>query len=448
MILSIVTETEGAMYPVWEVPHLTAGMILALIATFHMLPVYLSTSAMWFLVWLEYKSVRRNRPELMDFVRRYARLVLIFSYVFGALSGVGIWFSATVAAPRAISGLIHNYVWGWATEWVFFLIEIAAIYVYYYTLDKADSKTHLKIGAIFALSSWTTMVVIVGILTFMLTPGRWAETGGFFDGFFNPTYWPQLLLRTTSMFAVGGAYVLWVAPGGKDAAARDEIVRAGSILGLAGAALGAASFAWYASVLPDGARETFPVLLTPALKAGLLWPCVFVAAAYAALALKPRAARPWMGALVLAVAFCGIWSFERVRELIRKPYLIPGYMYSNQLIGGALPAKGIASELDQINAKGILSVAPFVPEELRTVTPANRLNAGRMVALIECSACHTLDQTGLRPLPARVRRLGAAGTDEMAAVLDALGSMPYMPPFAGTDAEKRALADYLLSISK
>ncbi len=436
------------MYPVWEVPHLTAGMILGLIATFHMMPVYLSTSAMWFAIWLESRSVREGRPDLMDFVRRYARLVLIFSYVFGALSGVGIWFAATVAAPRAISGLIHNYVWGWATEWVFFLIEIAAIYVYYYTIDKVDAKTHLKIGGIFALASWTTMIVIVGILTFMLTPGRWPSTGAFFDGFFNETYWPQLLLRTTSMFAVGGAYVLAVAASGKNERVRVEVVRAGSVLGLAGIGLGGLSFLWYSSSLPDPIRSNLAALMTPGLRGGMIYPTALLALLFAIFAAKPGAARPWAGAAALALVFSGIWSFERTRELIRKPYVIPNYMYSNQIIGGDVPSKGVSSELDRINDKGILRLAAFVPDELRTVTDANRLRAGRMVALIECSACHSLQDKGLRPLPERIRRLGATGPDDVASVLDSLGGIPYMPPFAGTADEKRALAEYLLSISK
>ncbi|MBI3564401.1 MAG: cytochrome c [Elusimicrobia bacterium] len=321
------------MYPVWEVPHLTAGMILGLIATFHLMPVYLSTSAIWFAVWLEAKSVREKRPALMDFVKRYARLVLVFSYVFGALSGVGIWFSATVAAPRAISGLIHNYVWGWATEWVFFLIEIAAIYVYYYTIDKVDDETHLKVGGVFALASWTTMVIIVGILTFMLSPGRWPLTGGFFDGFFNETYWPQLVLRTTAMFAVGGAYAVTVAADGEDASARAEVTRAAALLGIAGAALGGLSFLWYRASLPEALQANMTALMTPGLRGGMIWPPVLMVLGFAALAAKPAAVKRWMGIVLLLVAFDGVFAYGRVRELIRKQFLIPNYMYSNQIIG-------------------------------------------------------------------------------------------------------------------
>lgn len=64
----------------------------------------------------ERKAYREKQLELLDFIKRYTLLILIFCFVFGSLSGVGIWYSATVASPRGISALIHNYVWGWATE--------------------------------------------------------------------------------------------------------------------------------------------------------------------------------------------------------------------------------------------------------------------------------------------------------------------------------------------
>ena len=58
------------MYPLWIVPGFTSGIILALIATFHILPSHLSTSAMWFNVYLERKANRENRSELLEFVKK------------------------------------------------------------------------------------------------------------------------------------------------------------------------------------------------------------------------------------------------------------------------------------------------------------------------------------------------------------------------------------------
>jgi cytochrome bd-type quinol oxidase subunit 1 len=230
------------MYPIWQVPHFSAGIVLALIATFHILPSHLSTSAMWFNVYVETKAYRENRPELLEFIKKYTLLLLVFAYVLGSLSGVGIWYAATVANPRGISGLIHNYVWGWATEWVFFIIEVTGIFVYYYTLNKVDRKTHLRIGWIFALASWVTMIIITGILAFMLSPGKWLQTGNFFDGFFNPTYWPQLFMRTSVMFSIGAAYAIIVATRLGNGNVKKLVMKTASLWGTGGLLLGGLLF--------------------------------------------------------------------------------------------------------------------------------------------------------------------------------------------------------------
>ncbi|TBR19618.1 cytochrome c [bacterium] len=431
------------MYPIWEVPHLTAGMVLGLIATFHILPSHLSVSAMWLNVWLERKAVLEGRPELMPFVRRYAKFILVFCYVFGSLSGVGIWFAATAASPRGISALIHNFVWGWATEWVFFLIEVSGIFVYAYTFDKLDERTHLRLGLVFAAASWLTMVVIVGILTFMMTPGAWNTTGAFFDGFFNQSYWPQLFFRTTSMFSIAAVYAVVVAAREPAGPARDFVVRAAGLWGLAGLALAAPCLLWYRASLPEAVRGTLDALLTPGLKAAMLWAPVVTALYFAGLAWRPRAARFVPALAAVAVLFAGIFAFERARELGRKPWVLPGYMVSSGFVVGDLPAKGAAAQLPRLASEGVLASAPFVPAGLRTVTDLNRVEAGRMVALLECSACHTLDKAGVRPLPALVRRVGLSTPEDLAAWLDGLGAYPYMPPFIGNDADKRALAAFL-----
>lgn len=194
------------MYPIWDVPYLSSALVIGLIASFHVLPSHLAVAALWVTVFIEKLAYARNRPDYLDFVKRFTLLLLIFSFIFGFPSGIGIWYSATISSPRGISGLIHNYVWGWATEWVFFLIEIATIYAYYYTLGKVDPKTHIRIGYLYAIAAWISMIIITGILAFMLTPGKWLETGDFFDGFFNPTYFPQLFARTFLMFGIAGIY--------------------------------------------------------------------------------------------------------------------------------------------------------------------------------------------------------------------------------------------------
>jgi hypothetical protein len=435
------------MYPIWEVPHLTAGLVLGLIAAFHILPSHLSTSAMWFNVYIERKAIRENRPELLEFIKKFTLLLLVFAYVLGSLSGVGIWYAATVANPRGISGLIHNYVWGWATEWVFFIIEVTGIFVYYYTLNKVDQKTHLRIGFIFALASWVTMIIITGILAFMLSPGKWLETGKFFDGFFNPTYWPQLFMRTSVMFGIGAAYAIIVAARLTNAGTRRLVVRTASLWGAAGLLLGGVFLLWYLKALPADAQGLLGTLVPQGLKTGLAVSFGLMLLYFLYAGIRPLGIRTVPAVLAIVVLFGGIWSAERTREMLRKPYVIPHYLYSNQIIGTALPAKGVTSEGDRINEKGILNVDPFVPDDIREINDTNRLRAGKMIALIECSTCHTLNDTGLRPLPQMVKRLNLNDAGAAEGLLGGLNGFPYMPPFHGTAAEKKALAVYLVSLN-
>jgi mono/diheme cytochrome c family protein len=434
------------MYPIWEVPNLSAGIILALIATFHILPSHLSVGAMWFNVLIESKAYREERPELLEFIKKYTLLLLIFSYVFGSLSGVGIWFAATVANPRGISGLIHIYVWGWATEWVFFIIEVTAIFLYYYTLDKVDRKTHLTIGRIFAVASWITMIIITGILSFMLSPGLWPETGRFFDGFFNQTYWPQLAARTCFMVAIAAVYALAVATRMSNIEVRAYVTRMVSLWGAAGLVLGSVMLFWYRASLPEPAESVLGLIVPGGLKIALAASVSVLISYFLYARLRPLAVRTVPAVLAVAVLFAGIWSAERVREIIRKPYVISQYLYSNQLRAKSMPAMGGESDIDTANARGILTIAPFVPPSLRRISDANLVETGRMIALIECSSCHVLNETGLRPLPKMIQRLNIRETETAEGLLTALHGFPYMPPFSGTSEEKRALASYLTTL--
>jgi len=436
------------MYPIWEVPNLTAGIILALIATFHILPSHLSVSAMWFNIYVETKAYKENRPELLEFIKKYFITLLIFSYVLGSLSGIGIWYAATVANPRGISGLIHNYVWGWATEWVFFIIEVTGIFIYYYTLGKVDRKTHLKIGWIFAIGSWPTMVIIVGILSFMLSPGKWPQTGSFFDGFFNQTYWSQLFMRTTLMFGISAAYAIAAATRLKNEEVRKFITKTASMWGLAGIILGSVLFLWYLKTLPAHPQELIAILAPKTLKMGMMGAAGLLVLYFIYANIKPLTIRLVPAILAIVVLFGGIFSTERMREMIRKPYIISQYMYSNQIIGKDIPAKGVSAETKIINERGILRVSPFVPQGLRDINETNLLQAGKMIALIECLSCHTLNESGLRPLPKMIKRVGLQEVETAQGFLDGLGEYPYMPTFAGTAMEKKALATYLVSLNK
>ncbi len=439
------------MYPFWELPFFTSGIVIALIATFHILPCHLATGAFWFNVYIEHKAVKEKRPELMEFIRRYSLLILVFCFVIGSLTGVGIWFAATIASPRAISGLIHNYVWGWATEWVFFLIEIATIYVYYYTLGRIDEKSHLMLGWLYAWAAWISMIIITGILAFMLSSGKWIETGGFFDGFFNETYWPQLFARTAFMFGIAGVYAVIVASRLENRRVSREIVRKAALWGIGGLAAGALFSAWYLSKMPGPAKELglnggLPYLSWMLKGAGTAFIVVLLWFVVCGL-IKPRWAGTYSGILVLFILFLGIGAGEGFREGVRRPWIINQYMYGNQIIGTDLPAKGVKSEVEKYNREGFISSLYFRPDNIDLTEKADRLKAGRIIALHQCGNCHSLDHNAvLRPLPALLKGIAPESPEDIAGFLEVLGDYPYMPPFAGNDDDRTAVSEYLFWI--
>jgi hypothetical protein len=437
------------MYPFWEVPVWTSGIFIALIATFHILPCHLATGAFWFNVFIERKALKENRPGLLDFIKRYTLMILIFCFVYGSLTGVGIWFAATVASPRSISALIHNYVWGWATEWVFFILEIVTIYIYYYTLDKVSPKTHMRIGWIYAWSAWISMVIITGILAFMLSSDSWIRTGGFFDGFFNSTYWPQLFSRTALMLGIAGLYAIISASGMENEKDRNDVIRSASIWGMAGMVFGGIFSAWFLYKMPEAAKGLglsggLPYLKNMLYAAVVCYALVFLYMLVAGL-LRPQLAGKTLGILMLVVLFLGIGAGEGFREGVRRPYIISQFMYGNQIIAADVPAKAIKSE-KELFKDGFLAHIYFVPDGLRTITPENEKAVGHIIARHQCGNCHTFDADGkMRALSGLFTRLGMTSKDDIAGWMDAMEGYAYMPPFLGSEEEKQAVAAFLAS---
>jgi mono/diheme cytochrome c family protein len=145
---------------------------------------------------------------------------------------------------------------------------------------------------------------------------------------------------------------------------------------------------------------------------------------------------------LLSVLLLG--TFERVREFVRKPYAIPGYLYSNGFRVEDYPL---------LQRDGILAHATYTV--VRRITPDNELVAGREVFNLACTRCHTVDGVnGIRGILAQMYSSPDASGDvtpwERSLIASYIGAMhnarPFMPPFPGNEAEKQALAAWLASL--
>ena len=160
-------------YPLFLVPHIGGGWLIGGIAIFHVIIAHFAIGGGLLMVATEQFAARRNDALWLAFARKHSVFLVLLSAVLGALSGVGIWFTVGLVHPAATASLIHTFVWGWAIEWVFFIVEIAAALLYVGTWDRVSRRTHLAIGWIYFVAAYLSLVVINGIVTFMLTPGRW-----------------------------------------------------------------------------------------------------------------------------------------------------------------------------------------------------------------------------------------------------------------------------------
>ena len=227
-------------YPFWYIPHIGSGWVIGMIAIFHVMISQFAVGGGLYLPMAERKAMRMTDPVLragwLKQLESHSKFFLILTGVFGTVSGVGIWFAIGLTHPEATSTLIHNFVFGWAMEWVFFLVELTTVAVYYYTWNRIDPKLHLKVGWVYAGASAATLIIINGILAFMLTPGdTWLAVAGtgheaskFWNAFFNPTYWPSLLMRVGVCTSLAGVWALITSSrmdGDKDPALKTSMVK-------------------------------------------------------------------------------------------------------------------------------------------------------------------------------------------------------------------------------
>ncbi|MEJ2155797.1 MAG: cytochrome ubiquinol oxidase subunit I [Desulfobacteraceae bacterium] len=422
-------------YPVWELNAAGGGLLIAVIAVVHVYIAHFAVGGGLLLVLTELKARRVGSEPLMAHTRRHARFFMLLTMVGGAVTGVGIWFTIALLNPAATSILIHTFVFGWATEWVCFAGEIVALLVYYYGFDRLAARDHLRVGWLYFIFAWLSLFWVNGIIDFMLTPGRWPDTGGFWTGFFNPTMLPALGFRTALCLVFAGVFGMVTAAWfkGLPEDERRDLVRYHAGWLIYPMAVLALFGIWYWQALPADLQSMIAgrspeldtyyqglMLLPPLLMAlGVL--CV------------GRFAASWRKPLTLVILIIGLFTmgaFEFLREGARRPYVINGVMYASAIK---------VADREKIDADGFLAHARWVSE--KEVTDANRLKMGKEIFRVQCAACHSVGgpMNDILPLTAKFSHFG------MDAQLNGQGKLlNYMPPFMGTRQERQALAAYIV----
>lgn len=486
-------------YPIWDIS--AGGLLIAAVAIVHVFVSHFAVGGGLFLVLLEWKARRERNDDLLGYVRKHSLFFVLLTLVFGAITGVGIWFTISLVNPQATSSLIQIFVWVWAIEWTFFLTEIAAAMVYYYGWDRLSARAHLGVGWIYFVSAWLSLFAINGILSFMLTPGRWVEDASLLAAFLNPTFWPSLLIRTAIATGLAGLYCLltvsWMGP----ASLKGTVSRYASLFWIIPSmAVLPAALMWYleraaGAGVPVGTilgvsngdlAEVFAALFSAVERGG--YPiaqnaALLALAACIALILITLVIAVWRSrwlnrataGIVMVLGLTAFAGAEFVREDLRKPYVLGRLMFVN---GVRLPAFSAAYtgpmrspdpfSIEALRKRGVLESARWIQVQPShaAARPENEeiLERGEQLFKLLCSSCHTLHgylaisplvqgvgedaiENVLRHLAEPVDPTGkpTSWSDPELRILTWRGRR--MPPFAGTDSERRALAHYLASLS-
>ena len=437
-------------YPVWYVPYLTAPLLIPLIAVPHVIVAQFAVGGGILLADLTRRAYGGNHVAILDYLRRLTRVFVLITVVFGAVTGAGIWWTIGLTSPETTSALIHIFVFGWAAEWAVFVLEIAAAFVFYYFWGRLAPRDHIIVGWIYGIAAWVSLVLITGITAFMLTTGDWSPNRSFFTAFFNPSFLPQVLLRSGGSIAIAALGItVHLSFQTDEALSKDMIVRWMSRWALAGIVLIFAGGLWYLFVMPEHAQLNLmraPILLGMTVVNLLVTLLVMVALAWGHFA-GSRWITPPAAILLLVAGAAAITTGEFVREGTRKPYRIDKYIF----------APGVrSSEVKDFQRNGLIRHAPWLQYYLdrkfpvdvslhgQTLAPDDKAEVGKALFRYHCSACHA--EWGYNGMVPILR----PWTPEL--IRDTTRNLhranPAMPPWMGNEAERDALAVYLARLSQ
>lgn len=437
-------------FPVFHLDGMGNRMLVAIVAILHVAINHpMAVGAMPLITLLAWRAQRRNDPHWYEVAHRIVKICFIITTTVGALSGVGIWFSVSLVNPAAIASLIRVFFWAWFTEWLVFVTEVVLILLFYLRWPAWDSprrSSHLRVGVALSFFSWVTMALIVAILGFMMDHGAWQVGSSLLTAIFNPIYLPQLAFRTTLAMVMAGLFAwMLVALLEKDPSPRSPLVRLLAMWVLAWSPLLLLGALWYRSRVPEAMAGNLPVALgtqraadwyAVILTLSVASVVVIIAAALAGV-FSPRRLPAWSLALPFVLSLVLLGQFERVREFIRKPYVVADYMFANGLRERDVPL---------LQRDGILAHATYCSQ--REVFPQNKLAAGADVFRLACSRCHTT--RGMNSILARLVGILGPGDwdpDRLASFIESMhGARPYMPPFPGNRDELDALVAYVVEL--
>lgn len=422
-------------YPVNDFGPVMKGMIIGGLGIFHVYLAQFAIGGGLLMSWFQWRSMKRADADgelYTRFIDGLFRVLVLVSFVTGAVTGVAMWFTTIQISPRTIGLMVDQFHWMWAIEWTFFSLEVAAGYAFYRRGPSLDPRSRLTLLLLYSLAAWMSLFWINGILSWQLTPGGWHEDHNVWAGFFNPTFWPSLIFRTLSSMATAALVACLVVNLSPrfDADERRTLVHASFRFLAPMAAMPLLGFWFLAAVHPESRSWALGGSIAMTMFLGIGVGASALIGAYALVVMfKPNITiNGATAALLIALGFGATAGAEFVREGIRKPYTVHGTLYSNSIS---------QDEIAELRRVGCTTADPY-PVLAGGELP-EQVELGAHVFRVQCGVCHTWDGAN------GLAHLTYGWTDDQLRlnIAQLQRTKAFMPPFAGTAAELEALVQWL-----
>ncbi len=431
-------------------------MLIAVISVLHVVVSHYAVGGGFFLAVEISYAYRQKNIAYLKYLKDHAWFFILVTVVYGAITGVGIWWTIGLASPLATEVLIHGFVFGWAMEYVAFLIEITAAFIFYYYWGRLQPKMHTTIGWIYAGAAWISLVIITAITAYMLNPGKWPQSESFWDGILNPQFLPQVFARTGGSFLLASLYVyLHSSFKVKDSSLHNLIEKRSARPALWGAIMIIIGGIWWHAMLPESAKAA----LVGASVLNVLMIIIFALTVAILLMIyfgpyrNPGWFTPGFTILIFLSGLAAVTTGEYIREAVRKPYIIYNVVLGNQILVDEVPRLRQAGFLE-----GGVWTSMLIGERYPFAFSENQIDVSKLLLLPEdeqtrigstlflyhCNDCHATE-IGY----SAVGRLLQGWTEPMIreVVEHPEKARYFMPPWCGTKEEAILLTKYLFSIA-
>ena len=430
---------EPVFYPVNDFGPVMKGLTIGGLGIFHVFTAHFAIGGGFLLCWFQWLAMTGRSSAARKFLDGYFRYLVLVSFVMGALTGVGMWFTSIQVSAPTIGVMIDEFHWLWGVEWTFFCLEVVAGYSFYRYGKNLTDRARLTLLILYTFAAWNSLFWINGILSFQLTPGEWMANHDLWAGFFNPTFWPSLFYRTIACWTVGSLVAMVVINTVEEFSREEkaELIHWAAWL-MAPMILMPVLGLWFVIAIPSDSREwilggsmTMTMFLNIAVGSSAII-AIYVIVGILRNRLYINGAT---AAVLCAMAFAATGGGEFVREGVRKPYSLRNILYSN-----AVRPEQVAS----LRENGLTARDPYPLRHIDRLPkldgkPHEELRIGSLTYRDQCSICHTivganalLDLAGT--WDADMRRQNFAKLQHL---------KPFMPPFAGTAEELEGLVQYL-----